>query len=72
MKKLILTTIIPIIIIFLIAIFFTIHQYTLKVSNNQTIFAAKFDVLKQYWYLVLIAILAFLYMKFIAPKIFKD
>lgn len=72
MRKLILTTIIPTVIIFLIASFLAFQQYTVKESNSQTIFAARLGVLKQYWYLVLIAILTYLYMKFIVPKIFRD
>jgi len=72
MKKIILTTIIPLLIFFPIAIFIGIKQYTIEVPNGQTIFTAKIGILQQYWYLVLIAVISVIYMKFIAPKIFKD
>ena len=72
MKKIILTTIIPLLIVFPIAIFIGIKQYTVKVPNGQTIFTTEFGIYQQYWYLVLIAVIALTYMKYIAPKIFKD
>lgn len=72
MKKIILTTIIPLLIFFPIAIFIGIKQYTIEVPNGQTIFTAKIGILQQYWYSVLIAVISVIHMKFIAPKIFKD
>lgn len=72
MKKIIFTTIIPLLLVFPIAIYLGIKQYTVEVSNDQTIYTAKIGILQQYWYLVLIAVIAVIYMKFIAPKIFKD
>ena len=69
MKKIILSIILPTLVIFLIATFFA---YLITVSSDQTIVQAKFELLKEYWYLVLIAFLLLIYMKLIAPKIFKD
>jgi hypothetical protein len=72
MKKLILSTILPGLVIFIIASFFAVQQYLITVSSDQTIVQAKFELLKEYWYLVLFAFLALIYIRFIAPKIFKD
>lgn len=72
MKKLVVSTILPALVIFIIASFFAVQQYLITVSSDQTIVQAKFELLKDYWYLVLFAFLAGIYMRFIAPKIFKD
>ncbi len=60
MKKLILIYGIPIIIILTISIYLGIKQYTMTVEPENTIIEAKFKILFEYWYLVLIAIVAYL------------
>lgn len=49
MKKLILGTIFPAQVIFIIAAFFAVQQYLITVSSDQTIVQAKFELLKDYW-----------------------
>jgi hypothetical protein len=63
---------IPLIIILSIAIYLGIKQWTMTVEPIDTITEAKFKILFEYWYLVLVAIIAYVYMQFIAPKIFND
>lgn len=72
MKEKILSTILPVLVIFVIGSYFAVKQYLIPVSSGQTIAQAKFELLKDNWHLALLAILALIYMRFIAPKIFND
>lgn len=55
-----------------IAIYIGIKQWTMAVEPGCTIAEAKFNILFKYWYLVLISIISFVYMQFIAPKSLED
>jgi hypothetical protein len=47
MKKFIVSTILPALVIFIIASFFTVQQYLITVSSDQTIVKAKFRIVQR-------------------------
>jgi|LakMenEpi03Aug12_release.lakeMendotaPanAssembly.Ray.scaffolds.fasta_scaffold560723_2 hypothetical protein len=70
--KTLLGYILPIIVIFAIACYFVYLKFQPTVGNL-SYYQQQFKAFKEHWILVLIAILAYLYMQILVPKIWgKD
>lgn len=69
MQKIIVGIILPIAIILCVSGYFTYLFYFKQVQNSSI--SAKWEILLENWYLALMAILAYIFMRHVDPKIFK-